>query len=424
LLLGVAGAAWYVTKPATAPGAPLLSIVVLPFANVGNDPEQEYFADGITDDLTTDLSRISGSFVIARTTAFTCKRKAGDVKQIGRDLGVRYVLEGSVRRMGEQVQINAQLIDADTGAHIWADPFDGARRNLPELQDEVTSRLARTLNRELIGAAIRRIEQEHRPDPDAQDYTMRGWAVWNRPSSREDHQAALGFFERALEIDGRSIDAMIGLAGILAGDVIDGWSTSPAVDEARADALIRHALDLDPNNAEAHSARGTLLWAQNRLDEAVDACGTAISLNRNNARDIRRMGIMLNFLGRPEEAIPLLEKALRLDPRSPNLTIPLENLGYVLLLGHVDEAIDFLRRSWAANPRPYYVHMHLAGALGLKGDIVDAKQELAESIRLKPEYNTLKRYAAGVPWVSNPKGWALRERTLNAGLRKAGLPEE
>ena len=151
---------------------------MLPFANVGNDPEQEYFADGITDDLTTDLSRVSGSFVIARSTAFTYKGKAVDVKQIGRELGVRYVLEGSVRRTGEQVQINAQLIDAKTGAHIWADRFDGDRRNLSELQNDVISRIFLTLNRELIGAVGRRIEQEHPTDPDARDYMMRGRAAF------------------------------------------------------------------------------------------------------------------------------------------------------------------------------------------------------------------------------------------------------
>ena len=182
---------------------------MLPFANVGNDPEQEYFANGITDDLTTDLSRISGSFVIARTTAFTYKGKAVDVKQIGRELGVRYVLEGSVRRTGERVQINAQLIDAETGAHIWADHFDGERRALPELQSDVTARIYR----ELIGTVGRRIEQERRGDPDAQEYVMRGTAASIRLSSRENNQVARGFFEHALKVDGRSSDAMIGLPG-------------------------------------------------------------------------------------------------------------------------------------------------------------------------------------------------------------------
>src|SRR5262249_22973239 len=174
LLASVAGVAFFVGKRAPPPpGAPRMSMIVLPFANVGNDTEQEYFADGITDDLTTSLSRVPGSFVIARSTAFTYKGKAADVKQIGRELGVQYVVEGSVRRTGEQVQINAQLIDATTGAHIWADRFDGERRNLSELQNEVTIRILGTLNRELIGTVARRIEQEHSTNPDARDYILR-----------------------------------------------------------------------------------------------------------------------------------------------------------------------------------------------------------------------------------------------------------
>ena len=164
---------------------------------------------------------------------------------------------------------------------------------------------------------------------------------------------------------------------------------------------------------------------RHRRRAALDAFGTAIALNRNNAGAINQVAIVLTFLGRPEEAIPLIEKALRLDPLSPYLADRLWALGYAhLLLGHVDEAIDFLRRARAANPRLYYVHLSLAGALGLKGEIEEARLELAESLRLNPEYDTLKRFAACVPWAGAPKGWTLREKTLNAGLRKAGMPEE
>jgi adenylate cyclase len=194
---------------------------------------------------------------------------------------------------------------------------------------------------------------------------------------------------------------------------------------ARAEVLIRRALDLDPNSAETHSAKGMLLKMQNRLEEAVDALGTAIALDRNSTRAIHQMGMVLTYLGRPEEAIPHIEKSLRIDPRSRNLAVPLWGLGYAhLMLGHVDAAIDCLRRARAANPRLYYIHMHLAGALGLRGDVEEARLALAESTRLRPDYGTLKRYTAGVPWVGDPKGWALREKTLNAGLRKAGMPEE
>jgi adenylate cyclase len=421
LLVSVAGAAWYVTKPTIGPRAPYLSIVVLPFANVSNDSDQEHFADGITDDLTTALSRIPGSFVIARTTAFTYKGKAVDVKQIGRELGVRHVLEGSVRRTGEQVQINAQLIDAETGAHLWADHFDGERRTLPVLQSDVTARIYR----ELIGTVGRRIEQEPRVDPDAQDYVMRGRAASIRLPSRENNQAARGFFERALEIDVRSTDAMIGLAGVLVSDVLDGWSTSPDADRARAEVLIRQALDLDPNNGDAHAALGLLRKSQNRLEDALNAFQTAIALERNNTGALFQMGMVLTNLGRPDEAIPHIEKSIQLNPRAVGLATRLYALGYAhLMLGHVDEAIDILRRARAENPGLNYVHFALAGALGLKGDIEEAKLELVEAIRLKPEFNTLKRIVAGVPYFANPKGWALREKTINVGLRNAGLPDE
>src|SRR5207249_1640325 len=162
---------------------PPLSIVVLPFANLSNDPEQEYFADGITDDLTTDLSRLPGSFVIARNTAFTYKGNPTDVKQIGRELGARYVVEGSVRRTGDQVQVNVQLIDTESGAHPWADRFDTDRRDLANAQAEITVRLARSLNVKLVAAEVTRSEQRKALDPDARDFVMRGWDWLQRPRS-------------------------------------------------------------------------------------------------------------------------------------------------------------------------------------------------------------------------------------------------
>ena len=204
--VGIASAVWWawpqrnmpaaaVPSPQSA-AAPRLSFVVLPFENLSRDPDQEYFADGITDDLTTDLSRISGSFVIARNTAFTYKGKAVDVKQIGRELGVHYVIEGSVRRAGEQVQANVQLIDAESGAHLWADRFDTDRRDLAEAQGQITGRLARSLNVELARDVDRRIEQEREVSPDARDLVMRGWAQWYRPrsmgNSREARQTRTG----------------------------------------------------------------------------------------------------------------------------------------------------------------------------------------------------------------------------------------
>jgi TolB-like protein len=202
--------------------APRLSIVVLPFTNLSDDPQQEYFADGITDDLTTDLSRISGSFVIARNTAFTYKGQSMDVKQIGYELGVRYVLEGSVRRAGEWVRMNVQLTDAESGAHLWADRFDTDHADLVAAQDEITGRLARTLDVELVRDVGRRIANEKTADPDARDLVMRGRALRFRPASAANREQALRVFERALEIDPRSSDAKIGIASTLVTNLADG----------------------------------------------------------------------------------------------------------------------------------------------------------------------------------------------------------
>jgi TolB-like protein len=192
--------------------APRLSIVVLPFENLSGDKEQDYFADGITDDLTTDLSHLPDSFVISRGTAFTYKGKAIDAKQIGKDLGVRYLLEGSVRRLGDKVEVNAQLISAETGAHVWADRFDGERSKLGDLQVEFVSRLANSLGVELVKAEALRAARERPKNPDAVDLSMRGWAEAFRPYSKSSNEAAIGLFERALAIDPQLVAAMVGLS--------------------------------------------------------------------------------------------------------------------------------------------------------------------------------------------------------------------
>jgi adenylate cyclase len=405
--------------------APRLSIAVLPFANLSNDSDQEYFADGITDDLTTDLSRISDSFVIARNTAFTYKGKAVDAKQIGRDLQVRYVVEGSVRRGGDQILVNVQLIDAESGAHVWADRFETDRRNLAEAQSEITGRLARTLNVELVRDSGRRIELERAVDPDARDLVMRGWAWYYRPFSAATYKEARRDFERALEIDPRSVDARIGLATSLLGNISGGWSSSAQQDQARAERLLLEALERDTNRSMAHIAMGILRRMQNRLSESKMEFETAIALDRSNARAIFQLGQTMVWLGQPEAGIPLLEKAIRLNPHDPTLASHYAMLGLChLLLDHVDQAIDLLRKARAENPRTYYIHLLLAGALGLKGDLDEGRAALAESLKLNPEINSFAASRANSPWIANPPLWALREKTLNIGLRRIGYPEE
>jgi TolB-like protein/class 3 adenylate cyclase/Tfp pilus assembly protein PilF len=442
-LLCIAMAAWWAWPKGTPPGgptralvaptaplavtetkpAPRLSVVVLPFNNLSNDPEQEYFADAITDDLTTDLSRISGSFVIARNTAFTYRGKSVDVKQIGRELGVRYVLEGSVRQMGEQVQVNVQLIDAESGAHLWADRFETDRVNLAQAQEEITGRLARTLRLELLGAAGRQIERESTADSDARDLVMRGWAWVYRPTSPANRQEARRAFEQALTIDSGSVDARVGLASVLSVNLVQGLSSTVQQDQARAEQLLLEALERDPNNARAHEAMAWLRRSEKRWSEAKIEFETALALDRNNSSAAFGLGETFRFLGQPEAAIPYIEKAIKLSPRDPVLYAFYYGLGTnYLLLGETDKAVELLKTARSENPRLWYIHLWLAGALAIKGDLDDAKVVLAEAIRLKPEMNSLKQYSRFLS--GNSDYMALRDKTLDVGLRRAGFPEE
>jgi TolB-like protein len=402
-----------------------LSIAVLPFANFSGDPEQEVFVDAVTEHLTTDLSRMSGSFVIARSTAATYKNKPVDVKRIGSELGVRYVLEGSVRRAGDQLRVNVQLLDAENGAHLWADRFDTNRGNFEEAQNEITGRFARTLKRELVEAATRRIENERAVDPDARDLVMRGWALHYRPYSAMTREEALRAHERALKIDPESVDARIGIAAILAGNLANGWSNSFEQDLARSEHLLLEALERDANRAWMHTTMGLVRRLQNRLPESRTECEAAIALDRNYASAYRQLGITLMCLGHPDTAIPPLEKAIVLNPHDRNTAVSYWALGQChLFLGHTDQAMELFRKACAGNPWLYYTHLALAAALGLKGELDEAGTLLAEGIRLKPEVNSLARLRAYPPYNNNlPKG-ALREETVEAGLRNAGMLED
>ena len=293
-------------------------MVVLPFTNRSNDPDQEYFVDAVTNDLTTDLSRLSGTFVIARGTAFTYKGKSADMRRIGRELGVRYVIEGRVRPLGDHVQVNVCLVDAESAAQLWADRFETDRRNLAEAESEISGRLVKTLNVELIEAAGRRIEREGAANPDAHDVYLRGFARYLRGSgSPEAVREAQRLYERALEMDPESVEARAGIAGMLISKVADGWSSSIEADEARAEQLLHEALERNPNDEIARSNIGSLRRLQNRLPEAQIELKRAIDLNPNNTWSARHLGITMMQLGRPETGLTYIEKSIRLSPRDP-----------------------------------------------------------------------------------------------------------
>jgi adenylate cyclase len=238
-------------------------------------------------------------------------------------------------------------------------------------------------------------------------------------------QEAQQAFERALEIDPAFVDAKVGLAGVLVSNVADGRSTSVEQDKARAEQLLVEAIEQDPSRSMAHWSMGNLRRMQNRLPEARIEFEKAIALDRNFARAYYQLGIVSLFMGQPEAGIPNIEKAIRLNPQDPNITALYWGLGHChLVLGHLDEAIDLLRKASAANPRLYYSHLYLAAALGLRGDLDEARAELATSLKLKPEINSIVRNRAYYPFLANPQYRQLSEKTVDLGLRRAGFPDE
>ena len=401
--------------------APRLSIVVLPFANLGNDPDQQYLADGITDDLTTDLSRIAGMVVISRTTAFTYRGKPIDVRQIGRELNVRYVLEGSIRRSGDRIRCNAQLIDAETDAHIWAERFDLLADDLLWLQDEVTGRIAIALDLELTELEAARPSE----NPDAFEYILRARAAHNRDSTRDSFAETISLCESALALDPASIQARALLAQMLAGRALDQLTDTPAADLERAETLISDVLAASPRDPVAHFVRGQVLRAQSRYEAAIPEYERAVALNRNWVNAVAALGLCKFHVGAIEQAIPAQEQAIRLSPRDPRLPNWYWRIGMAhLLKARIGDAISWLEQARSANPRLAGPRAWLAAAYALTGNTEGAAAELIEARRLSGDnrYATIagfKRSAA-----LGAKLYALAEDTFFAGLRKAGVPEE
>jgi TolB-like protein/Tfp pilus assembly protein PilF len=417
----VAATNWHLPWSGETRAAPRLSIVVLPFTNLSDDREQQYFADGITDDLTTDLSRLADMFVISRNTAFTYRNKPVEAKQIGRELGVRYVLEGSVRRSGDQLRVNAQLVDAETDAHLWAERFDRDTGDLFTLQNEITSRIAAALNVELIAAEAAR-PSDH---PDALDYILRGRAAWAKAPTRGNYRGVIDLFQKALVLDPRSVEAESLLATVLANRVLDYMSDSTAADIERSDGLIEQALAASPRSPFAHWAKGQLLTAKYRYDEAIPEYETVIAFNRNSADAYSNLGWCKLYTGSIEETIPLQEQAIRLSPRDPSIGFWYWRIAVVhLLQSRIEEAIVWLEKARSANGRLPVVHAYLASAYALEGETERASAEFAEAQRLSDNhYPTIASLKAG-RYFGVPKIRALYEATFFVGLRKAGMPEE
>ena len=401
--------------------APRLSIVVLPFENLSGDKEQDYFADGITDDLTTDLSHLRDSFVIARGTAFTFKGKPVDAKEIGRDLGVRYLLEGSVRWSSDKIAVNAQLISTETGAHVWADRFEGERSRLGELQVAFVSRLANSLGVELVKAEALRAIRERPNDPDAVDLSMRGWAEAFRPYSQSSNNAAIGLFERALAIDPQLVPAMVGLPWTLWHRTEQLHSNDPKSDIARAEDWAERAVVADPSNSAAHMAKALVLFAKRQWSQAIAEADAAIADDPNNAEAHAARSFWKLFLGRAEEGFSGLETAFRLSPRDPRVPLWQANVCYLHdYLAQWEQAIEWCEKAVASAPENLYAWVHLAAANAWAGHEKQAREALVQLQKVYPSY-TVQTYA-GTHYSDDPTFNAQRARIIE-GLRKAGLPE-
>ena len=418
-LMVIAGSAWYflgANRPTTvtsnAPAAHL-SIAVLPFRNLSGDPSQDYFADGITENLTTDLSRIRNSFVIARNTAFTFKGKNIDTKEISKELGVRYVLEGSVQRDQDHVRVNAQLIDGATGAHLWADRFEESITDLFKLQDQVVARLANTLGYELVKAEAQR--STHSTNPDAIDLTMRGWAAMWQPLTKESVASARDYFERAIRIDPQNAEAMVGLAWARLRANFYGWSTVAENKPTAQLELLAKAIEINPGYTFAYYVKSIVLWLSKEYAEALAAAETEVALDPNSAYGYAAIGRAEAQLGRCEQSIGHIKQAFAFSPRDPNSGIWYVYLAFAeFCRGRLDAAIEQLKRAIVSGFPTYSPYALLAGAEAAKGNDAEAKLALAEARRLFPQL-TIK--------------WILTEMVpppsiVIDGLRKIGLPEE
>lgn len=402
-------------------GAAPLSIAVLPFKNLSANSDQAYFADGFVSDLTADLARVPGLFVIAHATARTFQGHNVDIEHIGRKLNIRYVLNGSIDRSGETVRINTELVSVETGAALWATRFETKRDRLSSSRNEVLGQIANALNFRLTRLESQRRLRERLDNPEATDLTTRGWALVYAGKLPANYAKARGYFRQALARDPQAVNAHTGVGWTSAIMVLDGWSDFPQRDIATAQASINSALAIDRNHVVAHHVRGFLSRLQKRSNAARDSFQTAIALNPNFAPGHAQLGITELELGRPEAVFPAVEKAIRLSPRDPSLGPWLAFVGMAHLhLGNDVDAISWLERA-INQGTPVALHKaYLASALALAGRLDEARTALAIFKQMKPKATiTGLRNAAR----SDSMAFLTQQERLFKGLRIAGLAE-
>jgi adenylate cyclase len=415
----IAGGAWYLlgatriaSNAPTSEKAAHLSVVVLPFTNLSGDQSQDYFADGITENLTTDLSRIRHSFVIARNTAFTFKGKNVDAREISKELGVRYVLEGSVQRDQNRVRVNAQLIYAESGAHLWADRFEEDVANLFKLQDQVVARLANTLRYELVKAEAEKDARSQ--NPDAIDLAMRGKALLWPPFTKDKTDAAHAIFERALKFDPNCSEALAGDAYTYALEYAFGSRNSETDYDAKILGQADRSITFDRDNMQAYVAKSLYLLVSSRPNDALRAVDAGLAVDPNSAPLHASRSIAETYLRQFEQAKSDVQRAMRLSPRDPALSQWHNFMADAELgLGNFDAAIDECNKAIDGGYRVFYSYLNLAAAHAFKGDMDEAKAAVAEARRINPKLS--------VKWLTEHK--PVLQPAFDV-LREAGLPEE
>jgi len=399
---------------------PDLSIVVLPLANTSGNSDQDHLADGLTDELTSDISRIPDSFVIARDSAFSYKGRTVDIRRVGQELGVRYVLSGTVRHVGSELRVNVFLADAQTGEQLWTERFDSGGGDLPVLQRQITGRMAHALHLELIEVEAGRVSREHAPSPRAHDLVLRGNALVNR-QSRDAVAAARSYFQQATALDPQSVAAWTGIARSYFADLDGGWVNARRAWLRQARAATDRAAAINPNYADVHLLHGAGLFFDGRMEEALVAFERQIALTRNYAPAYLWIARAQIALGRPAESLAPMQEAIRLSPRDPQLQQFYATLATAQLhLANDEAAVAWAEKAIALRPDWTDAYPLLIAAATLRGDNSKAQSALSEYRRQLPEYTIAILRSEE---LSDRPAYLEQRKRFYAGLRKAGLPE-
>ncbi len=397
------------------PNGATASIAILPFTNMSGDPEQEYFSDGITEDIITDLSKIAGLTVIARNSSFTYKGRSVDVRTVGRELGVRSVLEGSIRRAAKRVRITAQLVDAATGGHLWADRYDRDLTDIFEVQDDVTRRIVDALKVTLSPAENERLTAGGTSSMDAYDYVLRGRELLlGKTKNRETFEQATKFFMRALELDPNYPKAYAALSMANNLDYQNRWTDDPDSSLPLAKRYAEQAIEKDPNEPFARLVASWAAIFEKDLDRATSEVNIALRLNPNFAVAYSNLGSIHNYSGRPLEAIPMFERAIRLDPAFKGQNLHFLGIAH-LLAGKYETAAALLRERILLVPGTDFSRVFLASALGYLGQVDEARRIWRELKEINPKYS-FREHFSRQPFRPEDV-----ERVAE-GLAKAGLP--